>query len=52
MEKSLIQINSELREELKETVKKEFRNEKILMFFIIYFIFLRKDLTLENILSM
>lgn len=26
MEKSLIQINSELREELKETVKKEFRN--------------------------
>mgnify|MGYP001272443601 CR=1 FL=1 len=33
-------------------MKKEIRNEKLLMFFIIYFVFLRKELTLENILSM
>lgn len=34
------------------TIKKEFRNEKLLMFFICYFTFLRKDLNLENILTM
>jgi replication factor C subunit 3/5 len=33
-------------------IKKEFRNEKMLMYYIIYFIFLRKELTLENILTM
>lgn len=33
-------------------IKKEFRNEKLLMIFIIYFTFLRKDLTLENILKL
>lgn len=34
------------------TIRKEFRNEKLLMFFIIYFVFLRKDLNFKNILSM
>tara|TARA_X000000368_G_C23053820_1_gene722846 strand:- start:1113 stop:1904 length:792 start_codon:yes stop_codon:yes gene_type:complete len=33
-------------------IKKEFRNEKLLMFFICYFVFLRKELNLENILIM
>ena len=33
-------------------IKKEFRNEKLLMFYICYFMFLRKDLDLENILTM
>lgn len=33
-------------------IKKEFRNEKLLMFYICYFMFLRKDLHLENILTM
>ena len=30
-------------------IKKEFRNEKQLLFILLYFIFLRSDLTLENI---
>lgn len=34
------------------TIRKEFRNEKLLMFFIIYFVYLRKDLNFKNILSM
>tara|TARA_Y100001970_G_C14241847_1_gene865425 strand:- start:1705 stop:2496 length:792 start_codon:yes stop_codon:yes gene_type:complete len=33
-------------------IKKEFRNEKLLMFYICYFMFLRKELHLENILTM
>jgi len=33
-------------------IKREFRNEKLLMFYIIYFVFLRKELTLENILNL
>ena len=33
-------------------IKKEFRNEKLLMFYICYFMFLRKELDLENILTM
>ena len=34
------------------TIRKEFRNEKLLMYFIIYFVYLRKDLNFKNILSM
>ena len=33
-------------------IKREFRNEKLLMFYICYFMFLRKELDLENILTM
>ena len=33
-------------------IKREFRNEKLLMFYIIFFVFLRKDLTLENIIDL
>ena len=33
-------------------IRKEFRNEKLLMFFILYFVFLRKDLSFKNILAM
>lgn len=32
-------------------IKKEFRNEEIFMFIILYFIFMRKKIDLENILS-
>ena len=30
-------------------IKREFRNEKLLMLFILYFLIFRSDLTLENI---
>ena len=33
-------------------IKKEFRNEKILLIYVLYFTYLRKKLTLENIVSM
>jgi hypothetical protein len=32
-----------------QKVKREFRNEKLLMLFILYFLIFRTDLTLENI---
>jgi hypothetical protein len=32
-----------------QKIKREFRNEKILMLFILYFLIFRSDLTLENI---
>jgi hypothetical protein len=32
-----------------QKVKREFRNEKILMLFILYFLVFRSELTLENI---
>ena len=33
-------------------IKREFRNEKILLIYVLYFTYLRKKLTLENIVSM
>ena len=35
-----------------DKIRKEFRNEKLLMFFMLYFIFMRKNIELKNILSM
>jgi hypothetical protein len=32
-----------------QKIKREFRNEKLLMLFILYFLIFRSDLTLENI---
>ena len=34
-----------------DKIRKEFRNEKIFMFIILYYILLRKNITLENIIS-
>ena len=35
-----------------DKIRKEFRNEKIIMFIILYFTFMRKNINLENILNM
>ena len=34
-----------------DKIRKEFRNEKIFMFIILYYLLLRKNITLENIIS-
>lgn len=35
-----------------DKIRREFRNEKILIFIVLYFTFMRKNINLENILSM
>ena len=35
-----------------EKIRKEFRNEKILIFIYCYFLFMRKNINLENLLTM
>ena len=35
-----------------DKIRLEFRNEKVLMFIYCYFYFMRKNINLENILSM
>ena len=35
-----------------DKIRKEFRNEKIIIFIILYFTFMRKNINLENILNM
>ena len=35
-----------------DKIRREFRNEKLLMFCILYFVFMRKNLNIKNILSM
>ena len=35
-----------------EKIRKEFRNEKMLIFIYCYFLFMRKNINLENLLTM
>lgn len=35
-----------------DKIRREFRNEKLLMFFVLYFLFMRKNIDLKNVLSM
>ena len=35
-----------------DKIRKEFRNEKILIFYLIYFTFMRTNIDLENIIAM